>query len=176
MPWKVDPANSEIAFHVQHLRLTKVRGRFHTFEGTLDMNEEDPPASAVEGTVDTASLKTGIGPRDSNLRGPGRFDVKRFPKMSFKSTKVGPFDGNRFKVHGNLTIKDITKPVVFDVIDKGELSPVQGQPARRRRAFEATIQLNRKDFGIKWNPLMELGGLFVGDEIDGKLQMTMVKE
>ena len=176
MPWKVDPANSEIAFDVKHLRVTNVRGRFHTFEGTLDMNEEDPPASAVEGTVDTASLKTGIGLRDGNLRGAGRFGVKRYPKMSFKSTKVGPFEGNRFKVHGNLTIKDVTKPVVFDVVDKGELSPVKGQPARRRRAFEATIQLNRKDFGIKWNPLMELGTILVADEINGTLRMTMVKE
>jgi polyisoprenoid-binding protein YceI len=176
MPWKVDPANSEIAFDVRHLRITNVRGRFHTFEGVLDMNEDDPPASTVQGTVDTASLKTGIGLRDGNLRGPGRFDVKRFPKMSFTSTKVGPWDGNRFKVHGNLTIKDITRPVVFDVVDKGELSPVKGQPAQRRHAFEAKIQVNRKDFGIKWNPLMELGGLLVADEIHGTLKMTMVKE
>jgi polyisoprenoid-binding protein YceI len=176
MPWKVDPDNSEIIFDVKHLRLAKVRGRFHTFEGTLDMNEEDPPASAVEGTVDTASLKTGIGPRDSNLRSAGRFDSKRFPKMSFKSTKVGPFEGNRFKVHGNLTIKDITMPVVFDVVDKGELSPVKGQPARRRRAFEASIQLNRKDFDIRWNPLMELGTILVAEEINGTLRMTMIKD
>lgn len=176
MPWKVDPDNSEITFDVKHLRLTKVRGHFHTFEGTLDMNEDDPPASAVEGTVDTASLKTGIGPRDNDLRSARRFDSKRFPKMSFKSTKVGPFEGNRFKVHGNLTIKDITKPVVFDVVDKGELSPVKGQPARRRRAFEASIQFNRKDFGIRWSPILELGTILVADEVNGTLRMTMVKD
>ena len=176
MSWKVDPENSEITFDVKHLRLTKVRGRFHAFEGTLDMNEEDPPASAVEGSIETASIKTGIGPRDSDLRSTRRFDSKRHPNMSFKSTKVGPFEGNRFKVHGNLTIKDITKPVVFDVVDKGELSPVKGQPARRRRAFEASIQLNRKDFGIRWSPILELGTILVANEINGTLRMTMVKD
>jgi polyisoprenoid-binding protein YceI len=173
MAWKVDPKQSKIEFLVQHLRLTTVRGRFTQFEGTLHMDEENPTSSHVEGTVDVASVKTGIGMRDNSLRAAGRFDAKRFPKISFRSTRVGPFDGNRFQVHGDLTIRDTTRPVVFDVVDKGEMSAVGG---RRRHAFDATLVLNRKDFDLKWNPLMELGGLLVADKIDGVLEIVLLEE
>jgi len=173
MAWKVDSNQSKIEFLVRHLRLTTVRGRFKSFEGTLYMDEENPPSSRVEGAVDVASVQTGIGLRDASLKGAGFFDVKRFPKMSFQSTGVGPFDGNRFQVHGDLTIRDVTRSVVFDVVDRGDVSPVQG---RRRRAFDATLVLNRKDFGLKWNPLMELGGLLVGDEVEGVLEIYVLEE
>ncbi|HSJ54904.1 MAG TPA: YceI family protein [Anaerolineae bacterium] len=176
MPWKVDPANSEVRFLVKHFRLTTVRGRFRTFEGTLDMNEENPQASLVEGTVDTATISTGIRPRDADLRRRNRFNVRDFPKMSFKSTRIGPFEGNRFKVYGNLTIKGITKPVEIDVVDKGELSPVKGEPARRRHAFEARTQVNRKDFDIKWFPLAEIGSIPVAENIDIVCNMQFIKE
>ncbi len=176
MPWKVDPANSEVRFLVKHFRLTTVKGRFKTFDGTLDMNEEDPQASTVEGTIDTATISTGIRPRDADLRRRGRFNVRDFPKMSFQSTRIGPFEGNRFKVYGNLTIKGITKPVVFDVEDMGELSPVKGQPARRRHAFEARTQVNRKDFDIKWFPLAEIGSIPVGEHIDVICKIQFIKD
>lgn len=176
MAWKVDPANSEITFMVKHLRFTTVRGRFKSFEGTLNMDEQNPPASSVEGTVDVASLNTGIGLRDRDLRSRGRFNVARFPKMSFRSTSVGPFDGKQFKVYGNLTIKDITCPVIFEVVDKGELPPVKGSPASRRHAFDATIVLNRKDFGLKWNPLFEFASLLVAELIHGTLHMQFVRD
>jgi polyisoprenoid-binding protein YceI len=173
MAWKVDSKQSKIEFLVTHLRLTTVRGRFTQFEGTLHMDEENPTSSDVEGTVDVASVKTGIGLRDSSLRAAGFFDVKRFPKMSFRSTRVGPFDGNRFQVHGDLTIRDITRPVVFDVVDKGEMSAVGGQ---RRHAFDAALVLNRKDFDLKWNPLMEFGGLLVADKINAVLEIVLLEE
>lgn len=173
MAWKVDPEQSKIEFLVKHLKLTTVRGRFTEFEGTLQMDEENPPSSHVEGTVDVASVKTGIGLRDSSLKAPGRFDAKRHPKMSFRSTRVGPFEGNRFQVHGDLTIRDITRPVVFHVVDKGELPAVGG---KRRHAFDATIVVSRYDFDLKWNPLMELGGLFVGENVNGVLEIVLLKE
>jgi polyisoprenoid-binding protein YceI len=173
MAWQVDPKQSKIEFTVKHLKLTTVRGRFSQFEGTLQMDEENPPSSSVEGAVNVASVGTGIGLRDSSLKAPGRFYAKRFPKMSFRSTSVGPFEGNRFQVHGDLTIRDITQPVVFDVVDRGELSEVDG---KRRHAFGATIVLNRHDFDLKWNPLMELGGLLVGEKINGVLEIVLLKE
>jgi polyisoprenoid-binding protein YceI len=176
MPWKVDPTKSEVLFLVKHFRLTTVRGRFRSFDGTLDMNEENPQASSVEGTVDTATISTGIAPRDMDLRRRGRLNVREFPKMSFVSTSIGPFEGNRFKVYGNLTIKNITKPVVFDVEDKGELSPVKGEPTRRRHAFEARAQVNRKDFDIKWFPLAEIGSIPVAENIDIVCKMQFIKD
>jgi polyisoprenoid-binding protein YceI len=153
--------------------VTKVRGRSAAFEGTLAMDEENPQASFVEGTVDVASLKTAISLRDANLRSAGFFDARRFPKMGFRSTRIESFEGNNFKVYGELTIKSVTREVVFDVVNKGEMPATQG---KRRWAFGASIALNRKDFGLKWNPLIELGGLLVGDEVDGTIEMQLVQE
>lgn len=176
MPWKVDPNNSEVLFFVKHFRLTTVRGRFKKFEGTLDMNEENPQASSVEGTVDTATISTGIAPRDMDLRRRNRLNVRDFPQMTYKSTRIGPFEGNRFQVFGDLTIKGITRPVVFDVEDKGELSPVKGMPGWRRHAFEARTRVNRKDFDIKWFPLAEIGSIPVAENIDVVCKMQFIKE
>jgi polyisoprenoid-binding protein YceI len=170
MAWKVDPDKSKIEFLVKHVQVTTVRGRFKSFEGTLDMNEADPPASSVEGWVDTASIETGIGPRDNSLRSPGRFNVQQYPKMTFKSTRVGDFEGDTFKVYGDLTIKDITRPIVIDILNKGEV-PTSGD--ERRWAFGATFEVNRKDFDIKWNFLMDL---LVADEIKGDLDLEFVQE
>jgi polyisoprenoid-binding protein YceI len=173
MAWKVDRENSRIAFAVKHLRLTTVRGRFHRFSGFIHIDEENPQKSLVEGAVDAASVRTGIGPRDQSLKAPSFFDVGLFPKMTFRSTRIGPFEGNRFPVYGELTIRDVTREEVFEVIDRGELPPAGG---RRRWAFEARIALNRKDYGLKWNPLLELGGLLVGDEVKGLAEIQVVQE
>ena len=173
MAWKVDPESSKMEFLVKHLRVTTVRGRFESFEGMLEMLEEAPQASSVAGTVDVASIKTGISLRDGNLRGAGRFDAGRFPKMSFQSTRIGEFEGDNFQVYGDLTIKDINRPVVFYIVNKGEMPAKDG---KRRWAFDASIVVNRKDFDIKWNAFFETGGLFVGDEIKGELELQFVQE
>jgi polyisoprenoid-binding protein YceI len=172
MSWKVDPDNSSVEFSVQHLKVTTVRGRFESFEGTLAMDENAPQASSVEGSVSVASVKTGISPRDGSLRSAGFFDVERFPKMSFRSTRIGPVEGDNFRVFGELTIRDVTRDVVFDVANKGEL-PASG--GKRRWGFSASIALNRKDFGLKWNPLMELGSLLVADDVAGSLEIQFVE-
>ena len=173
MAWKVDPDQSSIEFLVTHLKATKVRGRFESFEGTLTIDEENPEASSVEGSVDVASVKTGISPRDGSLRAAGFFDADGFPKMSFRSTRIGSLEGDDFKVYGELTIRDVTREVVFDVVNKGEM---QGAEGKRRWAFSASIALNRKDFGLKFNPLMELGGLFVEDAVAGAAEIQVVEE
>jgi polyisoprenoid-binding protein YceI len=173
MAWRVDRENSRIGFAIKHLRLTTVHGRFVRFAGFIHIDEENPRASLVEGSVDVASVKTGIGPRDQSLRAPSFFDVGHFPRMTFRSTSIGPFEGNRFPVTGELTIRDVTRQETFDVLDKGELPPDGG---RRRWAFEARITLNRKDYGLKWNPLLELGGLLVGNEVSGLAEIQVVQE
>ena len=172
MTWKVDPDNSSIEFSIQHLMVTTVRGRFESFEGTLVMDEEDPQASSVEGSVEVASVRTGVSPRDNSLRSAGFFDADRFPNMTFRSTGIGSLEGDAFKVYGELTIRDVTREVVFDVANKGELPAEEGQ---RRWGFSAGIALNRKDYGLQWNPLMELGGLLVADEVAGALEIRFVE-
>jgi polyisoprenoid-binding protein YceI len=172
MAWKVDPDRSSIEFLVRHLMVTTVRGRFQSFEGFIDIDEDDPQSSYTEGSVDTASISTGISLRDRNLKAPGRFDVLRYPQMTFRSTRIGPFQDGRFEVHGDLTIKGITRPVVFHAVNKRELKGAQG---KRRWAFEATITIDRKEFDLKWMPLMELGGFLVSDEIQGLLNIEVVE-
>jgi len=173
MGWRVDSGKSKIEFVVKHLQLTKVRGRFTSFDGTLQMNEMDPQSSSVQGSVDAASVRTGIGPRDNSLKARGFFDVKRCPEMTFRSTRIGPMNGNNFKVYGDLTIKDVTRAVVFDVVNKGEQPATQG---KRRWAFEATTDLRRKDFGLHWNPLMEFAGLLVGNDVKGIFNIQFVED
>ncbi len=173
MPWKVDLDSSSVGFSARHLRVSTVRGRFESFEGVLEMDESNPPASAVQGSVDVASVRTGVSPRDNSLRSAGFFDVGRFPKITFRSTRVGPFDEDNFQVHGELTIRDVTREVVFDVVNKGELPAREGQ---RRWGFGATVAIDRKAFGLKWGALMELGGLLVADEVAGTLDIQFVEE
>jgi polyisoprenoid-binding protein YceI len=176
MGWKVDPSRSKIEFVARHLRLTNVRGRFGSFQGTLAMNEEVPEASSVEGTVDVPSISTGLGIRDANLRAGGFlgfFAAKQFPTMRFHSTEVGPFVGRDFEVCGNLTIKDVTRPVVFQVVNHGEQPAENGQ---RRWRFDARLPLSREEFNLKFNPILELGGLFVADKIQGILEIEFVEE
>jgi polyisoprenoid-binding protein YceI len=176
MGWKVDPDRSKIEFQARHLRLTNVRGHFGSFQGSLAMNEEVPEASTVEGNVDVASIDTGLGLRDANLRAGGFmgfFGAKQYPTMSFRSTEVGPFTGSDFEVCGNLTIKDVTRPVVFQVVNRGEQPAADG---KRRWRFDARLPLSRKQFNLKFNRIMELGGLLVADGIQGILQIEFVEE
>jgi polyisoprenoid-binding protein YceI len=168
MAWKLDPEQSKVEFVVDHFKITTQRGRFESFEGTLDMNEEDPLASSVEGTIEVASLKTGIWLRDNNV--VGRFEGKRYPKMSFRSTGVADWTDDSFKVHGDLTIKDITHPVVFDIANKGEQP---AQDGKRTWAFGARMNVVRKDYDIEWIFFMDW---MVGDEITGELELLFVQE
>jgi polyisoprenoid-binding protein YceI len=173
MAWLVDPAQSKIEFSVRHLKVSTVRGQFASFEGRLVLNEGAPEASTAEGAVDVASVHTPLAPRDQNLRSAAFFDAQRFPKMRFRSTRIEPLPGEKFEVYGEMTIRDVTREVVFDVVNKGELPAAQG---KRRWAFGASITLNRKDFGLQWHPLIEIGGLAVDDMVHGAIEILAVQE
>lgn len=148
-------------------------GRFTSFEGTLNLDEGVPAASSVEGSVDVVSLQTPISLRDKNLRSAAYFDVKRFPKMSPRNTRVADFEGDRFKVYGDLTIRDVSRQAVFDVVNKGEMPAEQ---YRRRWAFGASIVLNHRDYGVEWSPLIELGGLVVAEEVRAAIEIEVLQE
>lgn len=173
MAWKVDATQSKIEFSVRHFKVTTVRGHFGSFEGTVTIDEENPQASSVEGTVNVNTLSTGISPRDANLRSAAFFDAKRFPRMSFRSTRLGDMEGKSFKVYGEMTIRDVTREVVFDAVDKGDMPAIQG---KRRRAFGASIVLNRKDFDLEWNPLIETAGIAVSDEVRGTMEIQVMED
>ena len=172
MAWQVDVAHSKIEFSVKHFKFMTVQGQVESFGGALHMNQEDPESSSVTGWVEVASVKTGLSPRDANLRSKAFFDAERFPQMSFRSTRIESLPGERFKVYGDLTARDITREVVFDVVNKGELPATGG---KRRWAFEASVVLNRKAFDLQWHPLVETGGIAVSDEVQGAIQIRFVE-
>lgn len=173
MAWKIDPAHTLIEFSVKHMMFTNVRGRFGSFDGTLQLNEETSEASYVEGTIDVASIDTNEPDRDTHLKSADFFDVENYPTMHFKSTRIERDGDGRYKVYGDLTIKDTTREIAFDVTDHGRGQDPWGN---RRGGFSAETTLNRKDFGLNWNVALEAGGWLVGDEIKVSAELQAVQE
>jgi polyisoprenoid-binding protein YceI len=173
MNWKIDPSHSLVEFSVKHMMITTVRGRFDSFEGTLHVNEENPQASYVEGSIDAISINTHDEQRDNHLRSADFFDAQRFPKITFRSTRIEPAGDNRFRVYGDLAIKGTTREVVFDVAYEGRMKDPWGS---ERLGFSATTKINRKDYGLTWNVPLEAGGWLVGDEIKISAEIEAVQE
>ncbi len=173
MSWKIDPSHSLIEFSVKHMMFTTVRGRFKSFDGAIQIDEEHPEGSYVEGTIDVASIDTNEPQRDGHLRSADFFDVEKYPTMSFHSTRIEPVGDHRFKLYGEMTIKDVTREVVFDVVEEG-----QGQDpwGNQRRGLSANTKLSRKDFGLNWNVALEAGGWLVGDEVNVSIELQIVQE
>ena len=143
--WKSDPAHSEVDFSIKHLALTNVHGRFGAVDATLVYNEQDVTKSTVNATIDVTGVDTGEPPRDTHLKTDTFFDVTKYTKATFVSTSVAK-GGSGLLVSGNLTIKNITKPVVLDVT--GPTTPVNGMDKKTHVGFEATTTLHRLDFGL----------------------------
>jgi polyisoprenoid-binding protein YceI len=168
--WNVDQAHSAISFSARHLMISKVRGRFESFSGTITV-AEDPLHSSVNAVADTKSVTTGDESRDVHLRSADFFDVDSYPELSFVSTGIEQ-DGDDFRLAGLLTVKDITKPVVFDL----EFDGVSTDPWGNTKAgFSAETEINRKDFGLEWNVALEAGGVLVGDKVKIQLDIQAVK-
>ena len=168
--YSIDKAHSEVTFQVRHL-LTKVRGRFSEFDGTIDYDEQDPEKSAVNVNVKAASIDTNEGDRDAHLRSADFFDADKFPALAFVSRTITRKDTNAFDVGGDLTIHGVTRPVVFAVAFLGKAKDPWG---KERIAFEAEATINRKDFGLNWNAALETGGFLVGDEVKIALSIQAV--
>jgi polyisoprenoid-binding protein YceI len=157
----IDKAHSEVTFQVRHL-LTKVRGRFSDFSGTIEFDEENPEHSSVNVEVQAASIDTNERDRDVHLRSADFFDVANFPALAFRSTGIRRRGDTRFELTGQLTIHGVTKPVSLDVTLLGKAKDPWGN---ERIAFEAEATVNRKDFGLTWNAALETGGFLVGDDV-----------
>jgi polyisoprenoid-binding protein YceI len=160
----VDVEHSSVNFSVRHL-VTKVRGRFTKFEGTITFDPSRPNEAKVSGAIDAASVDTNVAERDKDLRSSRFFDVEKFPRIEFASTKLDMSgDGGKSgQLHGTLTMHGVTKPVVLDVTYAGEATDPWGN---RRAGFSGTTVLNRKDFGLTWNETLETGGVLVGEEVE----------
>jgi polyisoprenoid-binding protein YceI len=170
--WDFDQSHSSVNFHVRHLMVSKVHGRFHGWTGTLQLDDDDFSRSRVEVAIDAASIDTRDDKRDAHLRSPDFLDAERFPKLVFASTKVERVDADTARVFGDLTIHGVTRPVVLDVELSGQVKDPWGGV---RTGFSAKTTINRKDFGLTWNMALETGGLLVGDKVEITLEVEAVK-
>jgi polyisoprenoid-binding protein YceI len=168
--YSIDKAHSEVTFQVRHL-LTRVRGRFSDFNGTIEYDEENPERSWVNLEVRAASIDTNERDRDAHLRSADFFDVEKIPALTFRSTDIQRKGDDTFVVTGDLTIHGATRSVSFDVSLLGKAKDPWGN---ERIAFEADATVNRKDFGLTWNAALETGGLLVGDEVKITLSVQAV--
>jgi polyisoprenoid-binding protein YceI len=161
--WDFDFTHSNVDFSVRHLLVSKVRGRFNKWSGTLQYDEKDPTRSSVEVTIDAASVDTSEPQRDTHLRSADFFDVAEFPQLTFKSTRVEAIDEERLRVTGDLTIHGITRPTVLDVEIGGSL--VKDPWGKHRAGFTATTTIDRKEFGITFNQALDHGGVALGEKV-----------
>jgi polyisoprenoid-binding protein YceI len=167
--WRIDPGHAEVAFIGRHFMLTKVRGRFTGVAGAVIV-ADDPTQSSVEVTIDMASVQSGDGARDEHLRSPDLFDVTAHPTATFRSTHVA-WTGTKGDVTGDLTITGTTRPVVLSVEYLGNATDPWGG---ERAVFSASATINREDFGLTWNMLLESGGLLVSREIRLEVEVETV--
>ncbi len=161
--WDIDPAHSSIEFSVKHMMVSTVKGRFDKFSGKVELDDKDITKSTVDVTIDLASINTHEPKRDGHLKSPDFFDVSKYPTATFKSTKVQKAGKNKLKVTGELDLHGVTKPIVLEV--EGPSEPYKTPFGTTVRGVHATAKLDRKDFGIGWNKVLDNGGVLVGNEV-----------
>jgi polyisoprenoid-binding protein YceI len=169
--YRVDAGHSVIGFSVKHFELSFVRGRFKEFTSTIHYDAADVTKSTVEFTAKVESIDTGVAGRDNHLRTADFFDVAKFPEMTFKSTKVEK-KGNGYVMHGDFTLKGVTKQISFPFTVTGAIKDNRGN---MRFGVAAETKINRRDYGITWGAKMANGGLSVADEVIIDLQLEAVK-
>lgn len=168
--WQIDATHSELSFRIRHL-VSRVNGTFGQWSGTIVADPARLAGGSVSVDIQTASIDTRNERRDTHLRSADFFDAPNHPTITFRSTRVEAGRDGAVKVHGNLTIRGVTKPVVLD----GRFLEVAGAPGRRRIGFEATTRVNRMDFGVAWNRAAEGGGVVLGDDVDISIAIEAVE-
>ena len=173
--WNLDPTHSSVEFSVKHMMMTTVRGRFRNVQAILWGDRDHPQAARVEATIDAASIDTGVADRDTHLRGADFFDAERFPQIRFRSTRIEgnppKQDGDRFRLAGELEIRDSEMEVVLDCEYQGRGSDPWG---KTRAGFSFSMELDRREWGLKWNEALETGGVLVANKVrvEGELQFV----
>ena len=169
--YTIDTSHSRLGFVARHAMVTKVRGQFGTFEGTARIDEKDLSASKVELTIQVASIETGSADRDGHLKSGDFFDAETYPTITFSSTEVKR-DGSDWAVTGDLTIKDVTKPVTIEFEHTGSARDPFGN---LRVGFEGETTINRKDWGLTWNAALETGGVLVSEKIKLEFDVSAIR-
>jgi polyisoprenoid-binding protein YceI len=171
--WAIDPSHSEVGFSVRHMMVSSTRGRFSDVRGTIVLDEQDLGRSRVDVEIGVASIDTRDEKRDAHLRSADFFEAETWPTIAFRSTRVEPIGRDRLRIAGELTIRDVTRPVTFEAEYNGRSkTPWGGEVV----GYSADLKLNRKDFGLTWNVALETGGFVVGDEIKIHLDVEAGKQ
>ncbi|MFF4083290.1 YceI family protein [Streptomyces sp. NPDC001777] len=170
--YTIDPAHSSIGFTVRHAMVTNVRGTFGDHEGTLKLDGSDPANSTASIDVRIASVDTGIADRDAHLVSGDFFDAEKFPLMTFRSTRAEQLGGDDYRVTGDLTIKDVTRPLSIDLEFNGSATDVYGN---ERVGFEGSATILRSDWGLTWNAALETGGVMVSDKVKLTFDISAIK-
>lgn len=171
--WRVDKSHSKLMFTVRHMLVSEVPGYFKEWEMKIASSKDDWTDATVEAVAQTASINTDNEQRDADLRSDNFFNSEKFPEMKFVSTSFEKVGDKKYKIKGNLTIRDVTKEVVFDA----ELLGMINDPrAGTRVGWKATAQINRFDFGLKWNRMIETGGLVVGEMVNIIVMLELIKQ
>jgi polyisoprenoid-binding protein YceI len=169
--YKVDPDHSGVAFSIRHF-VSNVPGRFNDFEGTIRYDKLSPAASSIELSVRTTSIDTGNNDRDEHLRSHDFFDAQKFPTLTFTSTGVTAKDANTLEVTGDLTLHGVTRRITIPVQALGTAKTPNGEKA----GFEALFTLNRKDYGITWNRVLDAGGTVLGEDVKVTIQIEASRQ
>jgi len=169
----LDRNHTRLEFSAKHMMVTTVRGSFEDFTGAVELENDDPTSARASATVKTASIWTGVEMRDNHLRSDDFFGVEKYPEMSFQSTAVEKTGENTYKVTGDLTIRDVTRPITLDVEIEGQIIDPYGN---ERVGLSARGRLNRKDWGLNWNQAIEAGGVVVSDNINIAVEAALVRK
>ena len=170
--WTLDKAHSGVGFSVRHMVISEVTGNFRDFDISLQSSKDDFSDAVVEATIKTTSINTDNERRDGHLKSDDFFNAEKFPEIKFKSTAFEKIGENKYKVTGDLTMRDVTKTVTFDATYNGSIKSPRGGLII---SWKATVAVNRFDYGLKWNRTIEAGGLIVGETVNIVLNLEITK-
>ena len=171
--WEIDSGHSGVHFSVRHLVVAKVRGKFSRWSGVLRAEDGDEARASVDVVIDATSIDTGVADRDAHLKSSDFLDVAHHPEITFKAERPERLAPERLRVSGELTIRGVTRPVVLDVEYAGRTKDPWGH---ERAGFAARTSVDRKDFGLTWNQVLEAGGVVVGDRVEIEIEVEAVKQ
>ena len=172
--WRIDPAHTNVEFTVRHMMISNVKGQFQKTSGTVITNGSDPTTAKIDATIDASSIDTRVEQRDMHLKSPEFLDVAKYPRITFKSTKIEADGPGKWKVTGDLTLHGVTKPVVLEVESSG--TPIHDPMGNTRAGASATANIKRSDFGLTYNKVLESGGVMVGDEVAISIDLEALKK
>lgn len=170
--WDIDAAHASARFKIRHMTVSNVSGEITGMTGKFIVDDKDAKKMSLEGSLDMNTINTNNNDRDNHLKAPDFFDVKKFPKATFKTKSITQGEGEKVTVVGDLTIKGVTKEVTVD----GELTPAMKDPfGKMRRGLSGTTKINRKDFGVTWNKVLDNGGLALGETVDVAIEIELTQ-